>query len=493
VKVKLAVLIGILTMAALPVAGNAATPTATVPTPTVEGPITTGNGRIVVQSSNFDLARVGYEQAEYFVSGTARSYTSATPLTTDGKWTVTPDRSAPYTTRIVVYRPIDPKKFNGTAMVEWLNVTGGIDSGANWTLTHAEQIREGNVWVGVTAQKLRIVGGTNTLVASQVLKIADPVRYGPLEHPGDAFSYDIYSQVGKAVRADTGGALGGLKPRRVIAVGESQSAIYLTTYVNAIARSAKVYDGYLFHGRAGAAGPLDGSGIFSPDRAPTRIRTDLHVPMLIFETESDLVNLDYAPAQQPDTRFIRTWEVAGTSHYDTYGLVIGPKDPGDGSFDTPFFDSMVTTITSPYPGIVDCNAPINAGAATYVLRAAVAALQRWVAGGTAPPRAPRLKLNGATSFALDANGNALGGIRTPHVDSPIATLSGLGQTGSGFCFLFGTTTPFTAAKLASLYPSHAAFMKEWDQATDKAVKAGFVLAADAKHIKAAAAQSTVGN
>ncbi len=79
-------------------------------------------------------------------------------------------------------------------------------------LTHAEQIREGNVWVGVTAQKLGIVGGTNTLVASQVLKTADPVRYGPLEHPGDAFSYDIYSQVGKAVRADAGAVLGGLKP-----------------------------------------------------------------------------------------------------------------------------------------------------------------------------------------------------------------------------------------------------------------------------------------
>ncbi len=465
---------------------------AAVPTPTVEGPVTSGNGKIVVQSSSFDLATVGYEQAEYFISGIAHWYANVAPFTADGRWKVTEDGSAPYTTRIVVYRPIDPKKFDGTVMVEWLNVTGGLDTGANWTLTHAEQIRAGNVWVGVTAQRLGIVGGTNTLVASQVLQTADPVRYGPLEHPGDAFSYDIYSQAGQAVREDAGAALGGLQPRHVIAVGESQSAIYLTTYVNALARSARVYDGYLLHGRAGAAGPLDGSGIFAADRKPARIRTDLDVPVLMFETESDLVNLGYASARQADTRLIRTWEVAGTSHYDIYGLVMGPKDPGDGSFDTPFFDSMVTTISSPYPGIVDCRSPINAGGATYVLRASVAALQRWVADGTPPPRAARLRMHGS-AFVLDGDGNAIGGARTPHVDAPIATLSGLGQSGNSFCFLFGTTAPFDAAKLASRYPSHAAFVKAWNTATDQAVKAGFLLRADARHLKAAAAKSSIGS
>ena len=195
-------------------------------------------------------------------------------------------------------------------------------------------MRQGMAWVGVTAQKVGIVGGTNPLVASQALKNADPVRYAPLEHPGDAFSYDIYSQVGRAVREDAATVLGGLKPRHVVAVGESQSAFYLTTYVNALAGSTKVYDAFLLHGRSGAPGPLDGSGIFTADRKPVRIRTDVDVPVLMFETESDLVNLWYASARQPDTRRIRTWEVAGTSHYDTYGLVMGPKDPGDGSFDT---------------------------------------------------------------------------------------------------------------------------------------------------------------
>ena len=467
----------------------------TVPTPTVEGPITTGNGRIVVQSSYFDLATVGYEQAEYFVSGTARSYASTTTLTADGKWTVSPEKSAAYTTRIVVYRPSDPKEFNGTVMVEWLNVTGGLDAGADWTVGHVEQIREGMAWVGVTAQKLGIVGGTNKLVASQVLENADPVRYGPLEHPGDAFSYDIFSQVGAAVRNSANTVLGGLQPRHVIGVGESQSAIYLTTYLDAIAPTTHVYDGYLLHGRAGSAAPLDGAGIFDADLPVVRIRTDLDVPVLMFETESDLINLNYLVARQPDTARVREWEVAGTSHYDTYGLGLGQKDVGDGTTDLAFFQTMISTVQSPYPGIVECDAPINAGPHTYVLRAAVAAMQRWVTRGTPPPRSPRLRRTtaDASTFAVDADGNALGGIRTPYVDAPVATLSGTGQSGNSFCFLFGTTTPFDAAKLASLYPSHAAFVRHWNAATDKAVRAGFILPADATHIKAAAAQSTIGN
>ncbi len=122
-------------------------------------------------------------------------------------------------------------------------------------------------------------------------------------------------------------------------------------------------------------------------------------------------------------------------------------------------------------------------------------MNRWVADGTPPPKAPRLQTRPATRrhrSSLDANGNVKGGIRTPQVDAPIATLSGLGQTGTSFCFLFGTTKPFDAAKLAALYPTHEAFVKDWNAATDKAVKAGFIVPADAKGIKAAAAVSTIG-
>ncbi|MFN8028178.1 MAG: alpha/beta hydrolase domain-containing protein [Acidimicrobiia bacterium] len=179
---------------------------------------TGGKGGPTMAGTNFDLASVGYEGSEYFLGGTAQSYTSAQPLTVDGKWTVTPASSAPYKTRLVVYRPSDPKKFNGTVMVEWLNVSAGLDSAPIWLAAHTELIRKGYAWVGVSAQIVGVEGGGRAVVPNLDLKHADPERYGSLVHPGDS-SYDMYTQTGDAVRNDAATLLGGLKPKHVMAAG----------------------------------------------------------------------------------------------------------------------------------------------------------------------------------------------------------------------------------------------------------------------------------
>lgn len=80
----------------------------------------------------------------------------------------------------------------------------------------------------------------------------------------------------------------------------------------------------------------------------------------------------------------------------------------------------------------------------------------------------------------------------PYVDVPIAKLSGEGQAGSVLCILFGTTTPFDAEKLASLYPDQATYVAAVNESTDAAVESGFILPADAALIKAAAAETDIG-
>ena len=134
--------------------------------------------------------------------------------------------------------------------------------------------------------------------------------------------------------------------------------------------------------------------------------------------------------------------------------------------------------------------PINAGPQQhYVLQAALAHLERWAGGGAPPPEAPRLALAGPEGpLALDALGLAGGGIRTPWVDAPTAVLSGFGQSGAEFAFLFGTTRPFDAATLARLYPGgRAEHLARFAKATDEAVARGFLLEADAPEIRAVAA------
>ena len=230
-------------------------------------------------------------------------------------------------------RPADATKFNGTVAVEWLNVTAGFDNAPDWSYTHTELIRSGWVWVGVSAQTVGINGGGNALGAALALKTADPVRYADLVHPGDSYSYDMFSQAGAVVRTQADVVLAGLQPANIIAFGESQSAFRLTTYINAVAPLVNVYDGYLVHSRGAAGAPLSQEplpAVSPPD--PTMIREDVSAPVLMFLAETDVVGerLGFARARQDDTDFIRTWEVPGTAHADVYNLGLGDTDDGSG-------------------------------------------------------------------------------------------------------------------------------------------------------------------
>lgn len=456
------------------------------PSAKFEGPIA---GGYFLTATGFPLTDVGYEQAEYFVAGTAHSYVARDPLGADGHWRVDSADEAAYKTRIVVHRPIKPGDFNGTVVIEWLNVSGGLDAAPDWVMTHNELIRRGYAWIGVSAQKAGIEGGGGGIV-NLSLKTVDPDRYGSLVHPGDSFSYDMYSQIARAVR-NPGAVdpLGGLKVEHAIAAGESQSAFRLMTYVNAIAPVDKLFDGYFIHSRGGGSAPLSQAPqtlIDTPDVVV--VRDDLDVPVMMVQTESDLFLLSSHPDRQPDSDRFRLWEIAGTAHADVY-TVNGIADRGG----NPDVADVIET-DSPVPGIITCDKPINSGPQHFVVSAAFAALRDWIVADVQPPRAARLDTDATgTGFLYDELGNVQGGIRTPYVDVPIARLSGEGQGGSGFCFLFGTTELFDDTTLATLYPSHAAYVDAVSSSVDSAVTSGFLLQSDGELIKAAAERSDIGN
>jgi hypothetical protein len=485
---------GVVTIACLVRAVNALLTgcRSTVAIPAI-APLTGGSGAPFIAATTFDLTQVGYEQLEYVMAGTAAAFVNDGPLNLDGLWTAVPGDQAAYRTRILVHRPLDPQRFNGTVVVEWLNVSGGLDAAPDWILAHTEMIREGYAWVGVSAQFVGVEGGDSILgLPALPLKTIDPVRYGSLMHPGDSFSYDIFSQAGQAVRQPAAtNPIGELGAERVIAAGESQSAFRLVTYINAVHPLAGVFDGFFVHSRGAIGAPLSQApqpAIEVPGAAV--IRADVDVPVLTFETETDLIALSYAGARQPDSERFRLWEVAGTAHVDTYTTLVGPTDMGNSP---DVAELVITTMAVPLPGF-ECALPVNSGPQHWVLKAALAALERWIRDGTLPPFAPRLDvaLGPPAAIHRDANGTALGGIRTPQVDVPIATLSGEGQIGTIFCLLFGTTTPFEEATLAALYPTHDAYVSAFNAATDAAVEAGFILPPDAELMKAHAAASDIG-
>ena len=458
-----------------------------------EPAVTPISGEPVLLMGAYEPADIGYTATEHVVSGEASAYAAAA-LPKDGRWDATPAGKAGYATRIVVLRPTDASRFNGTVIVEWLNVTGGVDSPAVWLMAHRQMIRAGYAYVGVSAQKMGVEGGQSYMGPDNSLKKTHPGRYGALRHPGDAYAFDIYSQVGRLVRAaGPGGVLGPLKPKAVIAVGESQSALYLTTYVNAVDRLAKAYDGFLIHSRFAGAASLSGSMLATgPDNqaAAVQIRADQRVPVLIFETEGDVVGfegmLGFHAVRQPDTDRVRTWEVAGASHADNYTIAVSPIDTGKAPLEAlaAAYAPTRSLLGQPVP------APINFGPQQhYAVQAALATLERWVRTGKAPPTSPRIELSRATpqKAVLDAHGIARGGIRTPWVDAPTARLSSDGNPGR-MAAIFGTSEVFDAATLERLYPGGKAdYLKRFEASLDQSIRRGFILPQDRAEILGLAA------
>lgn len=424
------------------------------------------------------------------IASVADSGTETPHLTADGAWTVAADATQqPFKTRMQVYKPTNPASFNGTVYVEWLNVSNGYDSAADWLLAHNEILRTGAVYVGVTTQAT----GVNAAVTKEA------ARYGAaganLSHPGDSFSYDIFSQAGQAIRDHQDLILGGpMRLGRMIAIGESQSANRMATYIDALGTVDNEYDGYFVHSRIGNAAALRQSPLDAV-AAPSNllIRTDIGVPVFTLQTETDSRTI-----RQPDTGVFRDWEVAGSSHADMYTLGIGQFDEGtDDTAAVKLFQAMLHPTNEPLPGILPaCNAPLNSGPHHWSVQAGLHALREWVTNATPPaPSLYQQTVGGVPSAAvvLDANGNVQGGVRSPHVDVPVAAIRGVAPPGPSFCFLFGTDTPFSASQLATMYNyRHSHFVTAWNQSVDNLVASGYLLSADAPMLKSSAESSDVG-
>lgn len=439
------------------------------PAADVSEELTAGDGPFIAAASTSDLAEVGYVEQEFVAAGTATSYRSDDELAADGRWTLTEDETADYRTRILVRRPADPEDFSGTVVVEWLNVSSGIDANPDWSSLEEELVRAGDAWVGVSAQLIGVEGGPVLVTApgaeafaGKGLVALDPDRYGSLSHPGDGFAFDIYTQVARALR--DGGAMGGLEPDLVVAAGESQSAIALTTYYNGVQPLTGAFDAFFVHSRASAALPLVGPGEYadlagSIGTTPTILREDGEVPVFQLQSEGDVVGvLNSLVVRQDDSDRFRLWEVAGTSHADAH--LLGPLADG-----------------------ANCGVPINDGPLHVVAKSAYHHLVSWARGGEAPPEQPRLEVtdDAEPQLVRDADGIATGGVRTPPVDVPVVVLSGApGPSDDLFCLLLGSTTPLPDGRVSELYATRADYQQAYDDALADAVEQGVVLEADAE-------------
>lgn len=458
---------------------------ADVPIPIVTRPASDPNGsanrNYPFFATDLDLAGRGYVEEEFFVSGRANVY--STPSLVGGIGLGSPTGTAsvissnhPYRTRMVVRRPAEAGRFNGTVVVEWINTSGQFDVEALWFRNHEFFMREGYAWVGISVQDQGISRAPNGL------KVWSPLRYSTLDVTdggtvaAEGLSYDILAQGMQAVRRNPA-VLGHLPVRRVLVAGVSQSAGRLALYLNSVHPLNPVADGAILI--------IGGQ----------QVRTDLDIPVIKVLSESEFIGPASAnqvcssaapPAPcgtslQPDSDKFRLWSVSGVSHSDWESGIVRNAIVRRDMPNANLYDSCTYPSRSRIQG-------------HYVIGMAIAAMRRWLDTGIPPAQAPLITMASTSPVpkeVRDANGNVLGGIRLASFDVAVALSTG-DNAGPGLCFLNGTQVPFTRAKLDAMYPSHEEYVRTVTRAANANIQSGFLLAADANELVNDAAATVVG-
>jgi hypothetical protein len=350
---------------------------------------------------------------------------------------------APYMTRVVVRRPGSDRDFSGLVLAESMHGSGsahGFEFNAGYLMDSGHAAVE-----IVTTPQAQFVAFNSA-------------RYGSMKVENGQAN-DILAQVGALVRSDKG-PLAGLTVRKIILFGTSMSAGTLINYLPAhmVYRTPSmghIYDGFLPTSNGSTIQEVDVPLI----QMPTLLEIEANVPR---RQDGD----------EPGKQY-RLYEFAGIGHVDSRDNVRLMPNP--------------------------CTRPLSTVPVQAYMAVGLHHLFRWVDEGVVPPRADRILLDRNTSndgsqAAVDAHGNALGGIRTPYVDVPVVkygasitatdpvipnasayvTANGL-QGAQIMCRLSNYQEPMSGAKLRDLYGNKRNYQQMFEARLDELEQQGWSL------------------
>jgi hypothetical protein len=392
------------------------------PVPVISGPVTGPgvmypNPLVNVVPAAIQVEDFPYLTEEYFVSGIANG--------------------APYTTRIVVRRPIRTHEFSGTVVAEAQH-SGGRSLIFEWSR------------VSILSRRHMFVEIVHSAANIALIKALNPQRYAALTIT-DGQANEIIAQVGRLIKSDSVPFVG-YDIKRATLMGTSASSATVRTYLGAhpelrLPDGAPIFDGFLLTSTLG--------------NTPLPI---VDVPMIQMPTQTEVatraptgVGFRRPDSDAPGNRF-RLYEVAGMPH--------------NNARDIPFF------FTDP------CTLPITDFPAGAFTALGLNYLIDWIANGTLPPHAPYIEVdndttNDGSDLRLDEFGNARGGIRNVFVDVPIATYGvlGVGKTAASdrLCLLIGTEVPLPADTLSTLYRNRGQYVSRVNRRLNELIREGWYL------------------
>ncbi|MEG3179604.1 alpha/beta hydrolase domain-containing protein [Sphingomonas sp. LT1P40] len=432
------------------------------------------------------LAKAGYIREEWFQTGTANVYAY------DAAGKVMVERAdVPYTTRLIVIRPRDAKKFSGTVQ---LNPFHPVMGNSSWGTIAEYAMQNGDAFVGVMIgaddNTRRMPSGPVPMMATKVLSWFNPTRYALINWPADedGIRWDVFADTARLIRSATG-PLKGLKVTRTYAAGWSFTGSFLRTYINSgfhakyrLPNGKPLIDGYLlgissFSFRSGYV-PLNSRTPMLANTDPRRTNVAIDAPVIELQSENEAItNRDpQTPDKDTTPGAHRLYEVPGLTH-------------GSGRRRGTVSERQIATrLGQPQPARQDsCTfAQTDIDMAAFA-QAAHANLNAWSRRNIAAPRAERLQHDGGKQ-RRDANGNTLGGIRPAQITVPLARYGAApadagcdtARPGVGSPSLPMRRVPLDAARLATLYPGgKAEYLVGFDAAIDKLVAERWLRAPDA--------------
>lgn len=353
----------------------------------------------------------------------------------------------PYATRILVYRPADPKKFSGNVIVETLHPNGGGRS-IVWDMLNPYFVAHGDAYIGV--QHPSTFAG---------LKAAAPGRYDNLAVVDNSQLWGSIVQVGALAKSSASNSpFKGYAVKHLYLTGYSFTGVAAASFANwhhegsVLANGKPIFDGYIAN-------------------ANSMYNRPIAAPVMRMNTQGDFNSFRGLDNRRDDSdaknsRY-RLYEVAGAAH------VTRPVEPAPGAKRPQPPTGGVASANQPRFSPESCFKQFpqpsqpNAYPLHLVMQAMFDNMYAWVEKGTAPPRVSRLTTSEDSKVRKDTNGNALGGLRLSPITVPTATY----DVGEGDdCFLFGYQKAFSPEKRKAFYKSTAAYVEAVKKSAEQSVK-----------------------
>jgi hypothetical protein len=408
----------------------------------------------------FDPTALDYVVDEYLMSGEAAT------LAQEARGNTSTDFSSPrvtgaasYTTRIVVYRPRRAARFSGNVVIEPYHPRNYPEV---FSVVGRFLLRRGDVVIHVSqASHLKLLAGKY------------PERYGRLGTPDASTFWGWLAQLATLVKSRGAGTPVSGNVRRVYLTG--YSATSQTTYdfynfhhpITRLPNGGPVFDGYL---------PIGRIVLLAPERDAVLVSMGTQSDYLArFRDSTPVERASRARFDSDDPRSRRR-------RYEVPGLFHAPhQPPEEGMPLAPFDPPLVWNECSSkeFPADVE---PAFDGPERPLMEACFHHAARWVDQGIAPPRAPLIEADDASTL-LDGFGNARGGLRMPELSLPTAQYVRAIPKQIDNCGATGWKQTFPKAKLVQLYGSRARYLERYDAEVDKLLKGGFILPEGAADMK----------